>query len=96
MTKSDLIIQYAKHSNCTRKQAEDAVTYILDSICESLSAGEKVTLAGFGTFDVRDRKEKTCLNPRTREPIHLPAGKAAVFRPGRRLKNAVSKRENEI
>lgn len=94
MTKSDLIAKYAKHSGCTRKQAEETVNYIFDTIRDTLAEGEKVVLTGFGTFDVRDRSEKVCLNPRTGEPIQLPAGKAPAFKAGRGLKEAVAKKEN--
>lgn len=93
MTKSELIAKYAKHSGCTRKQAEETVNYIFDTIRDTLAEGEKVVLTGFGTFDVRDRSEKVCLNPRTGEPIQLPAGKAPAFKAGRGLKEAVAKKE---
>lgn len=90
MTKSELITKYAKHSGCTRKEAEATVNYIFETICETLGTGEKVVLTGFGTFEVRERNEKTCLNPRTGEPIRLPAGRAAAFKPGRGMKAAVT------
>ncbi len=93
MTKSELIAKYAKHSGCTRKQAEETVNYIFDTIRDTLAEGEKVVLTGFGTFDVRDRSEKVCLNPRTGEPIQLPAGKAPAFKAGRGLKEAIAKKE---
>ncbi len=94
MTKSELITKYAKYSGCTRKQAEETVNFIFDTIRDTLAEGEKVVLTGFGTFDVRDRSEKVCLNPRTGEPIQLPAGKAPAFKAGRGLKEAVSGKED--
>lgn len=90
MTKSELIIKYAAYSGCTKKEAESAVSFIFDTICETLAKGEKVVLTGFGTFEVRDRSEKVCLNPRTHEKIQLPPGRAAAFKAGRNLKNAVN------
>lgn len=90
MTKSELITKFAKHTGCKKKEAEEAVSFIFDTICETLATGEKVVLTGFGTFEVRERNEKVCLNPRTHEPIQLPAGRAAAFKAGRGLKNAVS------
>jgi len=59
MTKSELIAMYAKSRDRKRKDAEADVNFIFDTICASLAEGEKVVLTGFGTFDVRDRKEKT-------------------------------------
>lgn len=90
MTKSELITKYAKHNDCTKKEAEAAVNFVFDTIIDTLAAGEKVVLTGFGTFEVRERSEKVCLNPRTGEPIQLPSGKAAAFKAGRGLKNAVN------
>ncbi|MBE6850227.1 MAG: HU family DNA-binding protein [Ruminococcus sp.] len=94
MTKSELITKYAKHSGCTKKEAEATVNFIFDTIRDTLATGEKVVLTGFGTFDVRDRREKVCLNPRTGEPIQLPSGKAPAFKAGRGLKDAVSGKED--
>ncbi len=94
MTKSELITKYAAHMGCKKKEAEDAVNFIFDTIRDTLADGEKVVLTGFGTFDVRDRSEKVCLNPRTGEPIQLPAGKAPAFKAGRGLKDAVAKKED--
>ncbi len=93
MTKSELISRYAKHSGRTRKEAEDAVNYIFDTIRDTLAEGEKVVLTGFGTFEVRNRSEKVCLNPRTGEPMQLPCGKAPAFKAGRGLKDAVNPKE---
>lgn len=90
MTKSELITKYAKFSGCTKKEAEAAVGFVFDTITETLASGEKVVLTGFGTFEVRERSEKICLNPRTGEPIQLPAGKAATFKAGRGLRQAIS------
>ncbi|MDE6776768.1 MAG: HU family DNA-binding protein, partial [Oscillospiraceae bacterium] len=86
MTKSELITLYAKTRDRKRKDAEQDVNFIFDTIRDALADGEKVVLTGFGTFDVRERKEKRCLNPRTGEPIQLPAGKAPAFKSGRGLK----------
>lgn len=94
MTKSELITKYAKHANCTKREAELTVNFIFDTIRDTLASGEKVVLTGFGTFDVRDRREKVCLNPRTGEPIQLPSGKAPAFKAGRGLKDAVNPKKD--
>lgn len=93
MTKSELITKYAKHSGRTKKEAEETVNYIFDTIRDTLATGEKVVLTGFGTFEVRDRSEKVCLNPRTGERMQLPSGKAPAFKAGRGLKDAVSAKD---
>ncbi|MBR3631265.1 MAG: HU family DNA-binding protein [Oscillospiraceae bacterium] len=93
MTKSELIAMYAKARDRKKKDAEADVCFIFDAIREALAEGDKVVLTGFGTFDVRDRAEKRCLNPRTGEPIQLPAGKAPAFKAGRGLKEAVNPKE---
>ncbi|MCR4645226.1 MAG: HU family DNA-binding protein [Oscillospiraceae bacterium] len=96
MTKSELIAMYAKARDRKKKDAEADVCFIFDAIRDALAEGDKVVLTGFGTFDVRDRAEKRCLNPRTREPIQLPSGKAPAFKAGRGLKEAVNpKKEAE-
>jgi len=95
MTKSELIAMYAKARNRKKKEAEEDVNFVFDTICEALANGDKVVLTGFGTFDVRERAEKRCLNPRTHEPIQLPASKAAAFKAGRGLREAVSPKEDK-
>ncbi len=93
MTKSELIAKYAKHAGCTKKDAEETVNYIFDTIRDTLGSGEKVVLTGFGTFEVRERSEKVCLNPRTGERMQLPSGKAPAFKAGRGLKEAVNAKD---
>ena len=94
MTKSELITLYGKERGRKKKEAEADVNYIFDTIRDVLADGEKVVLTGFGTFDVRDRREKRCLNPRTGEPLQLPSGKAPAFKAGRGLKEAVNPKED--
>jgi DNA-binding protein HU-beta len=62
---------------------------ILDVIQDELAAGNKLTLTGFGTFSVSERKARTGRNPRTGEEIKIPACKVAQFKPGKVLKEAV-------
>lgn len=90
MTKSELITLYAKSRGRKKKEAEEDVNFILNSIRDALVEGDKVMLTGFGTFDVRDRKEKRCLNPRTGEPIQLSKSKAPAFKAGKGLRDAVN------
>lgn len=91
MNKTELINSIAKKVNCSKKDASYALEAILASIEESLVNGEKVSITGFGTFEVRDRSEKTCINPRTGEKMVCPPSKAPAFKAGKALKEAVNK-----
>lgn len=94
MTKSELITLYARTRGRKKKEAEADVNFIFDTIRDVLAEGDKVVLTGFGTFDVRERSEKRCLNPRTGDPIQLPPGKAPAFKAGRGLKEAVNPKKD--
>ena len=65
------------------KQVEIAVDSVLDMIAESLRSNERVDLRGFGSFVVKDKKERQGRNPRTVETITIPAKRDASFRPGK-------------
>jgi len=89
MQKTDLIKAAADKSGLTQKDTAAAVNAALEIIAEALGRGEKVTLTGFGTFEVRHRQERSGVNPQTREKITIPATKAAGFKPGADLAKAV-------
>ncbi len=91
MTKTELISAVADKAGITKKDADVAVNAILASISDALVGGEKVSIVGFGTFEVRDRKEKQVINPQTKIMMTAPASKAPAFKPGQALKNAVNK-----
>ena len=91
MTKADLIDAIAASAGSSKKDAERALQVVLSTITEKLAAGEKISLIGFGTFEVRERQEKTCINLRTKEKFFAPACKAPVFKAGKALKDAVNK-----
>ena len=67
MTKVELIAQVAEKTGTSKKASEEAVAAVLASITEALQNGEKVSLVGFGTFEVKERAERTCLNPQTKD-----------------------------
>ncbi len=90
MTKSDLINSIAEKANCTKKDAASALEATIAAIEEALVGGDKVSITGFGTFEVRQRGEKTCINPRTKEPMVCPPSKAPAFKAGKALKEAVN------
>ncbi len=90
MTKSELINEIAERSELTKKDAEKAFAAVISSITDALVCGDKVQIVGFGTFEVRDRKEKLSKNPQTGETIIVPAKKAPAFKAGKALKDAVN------
>lgn len=92
MNKTDLVNAVAEKAELTKKDAEKAVNAVFASIEEALARGEKVQLVGFGTFEVRDRAERTGRNPKTGEEILIPASKVPAFKPGKALKEAVDKK----
>lgn len=91
MTKTELIAVVAEKNGCSKKNAEVYVNSIISAITDALVSGEKVSIVGFGTFEVRDRKEKRVVNPKTKQMMTAPAFKAPAFKAGQTLKNAVNK-----
>jgi DNA-binding protein HU-beta len=91
MNKAELIAGMTEKSGLSRKDAENALNAFIQSVEESLSRGEKVQLIGFGSFEVRDRAERTGRNPQTMEEITIPASKVPVFKAGRAIKDMVNK-----
>ena len=91
MTKADLVKAVSEKANCPKKDAEMAINTVIDCITDAVAQGEKVQIVGFGTFEVRERGEKKCKNPRTGEEMITPAKKAPVFTAGMALKDAVNK-----
>ena len=89
MNKTQLIAAVAEAASISKKDAETAVSAVIASITNSLAAGEKVQIAGFGTFEVRERGERVGRDPRTSEEITIPASKAPAFKAGRALKDSV-------
>ena len=91
MTKAELINAVAQKTELSKKDSEKAVVAVLDAISETLAAGEKVALVGFGTFEVKERAAREGINPRTKEKIEIPASKLPVFKAGKAFKEVVSK-----
>ncbi len=92
MNKAELVASMAEKSGLTKKDAELALNAFMKSVEEELTKSGKVQLVGFGTFDVRERKERTGRNPRDpKETINIPASKAPVFKAGKALKETVNK-----
>ena len=90
MTKTELSAAVAEQAGLSKKDAEKAVSTVLDVIVEALEKGEKVQLVGFGTFEVRERAARTGKNPRTGETIEIAASKVQAFKPGQAMKNRLN------
>ncbi len=88
MKKGDLINEVAKLGS-TKKEAQEAVDCVFSSITRALKKGDTVTLVGFGSFKVVERKARKGRNPQTGEEIDIKASKAPKFTPGKALKEAV-------
>ena len=80
----------AAKADTTQKSAAALLNALIDSITRAVAEGEKVTLVGFGTFDSRERKAREGRNPKTGEPIKIPAAIVPVFSPGKEFKQVVS------
>jgi DNA-binding protein HU-beta len=89
MTKAELVSKIAEKAGLTKADSEKALNAFLSAVEETLISEGKLTLTGFGTFAVEERKERTGRNPRTGEELKIPACKVVKFRPGKLLKEAV-------
>lgn len=91
MTKVELVSKIADKCGSSKKDAEKALSAVIDSITEALTNGDKVSLIGFGTFEVKERSAKEGINPRSGEKISIAARKVPVFKAGKALKDSVAK-----
>ncbi len=90
MNKQQLIDAAADRTDLSKSDVSNALDVILDTVTSALKAGDKVTLTGFGNFEVRDRAARTGRNPQTGEEMQIKASKAPAFKPGKALKDAVN------
>ena len=93
MQKTELIARVAKESGVSQVEASKVVNKTLEVIVDTLKSGEKVTLTGFGTFEVRATAARTGTNPRTKQKIQIAASKRATFSAGTLLRDAVSNKK---
>ncbi len=92
MNKNDLIARVADLTDLSKVDMSSAVDSIFDAIEQALTAGDEVRLTGFGTFSVANRAASTGRNPRTGEPLQIPASIRPKFKAGKGLKDSVNKR----
>ena len=90
MNKAELVEQVAESADVSKASASRCVETVFDSIREALAKGDLVTMAGFGTFSVKERAARNGRNPRTGETIHIQASKLPGFKASKALKDAVN------
>ena len=90
MNKVELVAAVAEKANLSKKDADKAVAAVLDAVKEAVAKGDKVSLIGFGTFEVRERAARVGRNPQTKAEIKIEASKQPVFKAGQALKKAVN------
>jgi DNA-binding protein HU-beta len=89
VNKGELVDAIAADANLSKTDAESALNAFINSVQSAITAGEKVTLPGFGTFSPALRKARTGMDPRTREPVQIPERKSAKFSVGSKFKAQV-------
>ncbi len=87
--KTNLIDAVAEKANLSKKDAEQVLDAAIDYVTQTLKKGEKLTISGFGSFDVSARAARTGRNPKTGEAIQIPASKNPRFRAGKVLKETI-------
>ena len=92
MNKAELVDIVAADAGTTKKDAEQIINKVMDTIIKTVASGEKVTLVGFGTFEARNRKARLGRNPKTNEPLNIPAKRVAGFKVGKEFSEAVNKK----
>ncbi len=90
MNKSELVDAVASEADLSKADAGRAVDAVLNQVTKALKIGDNVSLVGFGVFSVRKRAARQGRNPKTGEPIQIPAGKTPGFKAGKALKDAVN------
>jgi integration host factor subunit beta len=90
VTKSELIDALAERSNLTKARAELVVNCVFEAMTEALERGEGIEIRGFGSFTVRPYKPYSGRNPRTGEPVPVPAKRLPFFKVGKELKELVN------
>ena len=91
MNKTELIAAVAEQSGLSKKDAEKAVSSTIDTIINTVAEGEKIQIAGFGTFEQRQRNARTGCDPRTGKSIEIPASKVPAFKAGKGFKDVRSR-----
>jgi DNA-binding protein HU-beta len=89
MTKVELIDKVAEGLGLPKREIEKMLEKLISTIQNALKEGKKVSVAGLGTFVVKEKKARLARNPKTGETVHVAAKRAPKFRPGKELKEIV-------
>ncbi len=89
MNRLELVAAIAEKAKIDRPAAERALAAFTEVVKETLAKGDKITLVGFGSFELSERAAREGINPATREKIQIPASKQPKFKAGKQLKEAV-------
>ena len=90
MNKGELVDAIASKAEVSKKDADAALTAVLEEIVAAVSTGDKVTLVGFGSFEQRERQAREGRNPRTGEKMQIAATRVPAFAPGKLFKQRVA------
>lgn len=93
MTKAELVEEVSKAADLTKKDSEVIVDEVFKNIIQALNRGDKIELRGFGSFRVRHRDARRGRNPKTGEPVDIPAKSVPYFKPGKELKELINGKE---
>lgn len=88
MNKAEIVARMAKKT-CSHREAEESLNEFMACVTDALKKGDRVTLVGFGSWDVRKRAARKGRNPQTGKPLNIPARKVVRFKAGTELKNKV-------
>ena len=91
MNKAELVAKISEKSGLTKKDSEKALAAFTETVMEEVKGGEKIQLVGFGTFESRERAARVGRDPRTNEPIDIPACKVPAFKAGKAFKDEVAR-----
>lgn len=89
MNKSELIAAVAEKAGVAKSVADNAVNAMIDAVADALKAGDKVAIAGFGNFEVKERAAREGRNPATGEAITIAASKTVAFKASKALKESI-------
>ncbi len=92
MNKAELVEIVSKETDTTKKDTEQVINKAMEAIVKAVASGQKVTLVGFGTFELRQRQARTGRNPRTNQPLHIPAKRVPGFRVSKEFSEAVNQK----
>lgn len=89
MNKAELIDKASAAAGVSKKETGEVLTAILGEMAAALARGERVTLVGFGSFEVKDKAARMGFNPATMEEMKIPASRTIAFKPGKNLKESI-------